>query len=253
MKVLSTTALAGAFAIVGATAQAAYLYEASSYDTVAGSHSVWISTGLGGGIGTDFNFDPVGLFLTNKVDFGQLSGRLVSADSTPADENGFIMDFSYDGTFVDSHGNPFNPLFKDEGPDGPAEYFLNLVGGTLKGFGSKLEGLNLKVEAKPIDGPYATQVGDASNAKNNNYGLANWFTVFLDGDLADQTCAICTNNQTIANLANGVQGDVNINLELIDDNAVIPDVPLPAAGWMLIAGVGGMVAAGRRKKAAKKA
>ena len=42
-------------------------------------------------------------------------------------------------------------------------------------------------------------------------------------------------------------GDFNTYLSEVPRNTGV--VPLPAAGWMLIAGVGGLAAAGRRKKA----
>jgi opacity protein-like surface antigen len=36
-------------------------YKASSAVGSGANHSLWISTGLGSGVGTDFDFDPLGL------------------------------------------------------------------------------------------------------------------------------------------------------------------------------------------------
>jgi hypothetical protein len=110
-------------------------------------------------------------------------------------------------------------------------FYRNLTGGTLIGTGI-LAGLNLTVTRKPIDGPWATQIGgsngtnNGANNKNKNFGMANWFMI----NVTTATCRICSNNSVIANL-NGKQGDINIDL--------VP-VPVPAAGFLLIGGLGAL-------------
>jgi len=211
-------------------------YKASSAVGSGANHSLWISTGLGSGVGTDFDFDPLGLMTFFDDGTATLTGDLVSQSNANA---GFELAFDYDSTFKKSNGDDFTPTFKSENSSMATigTFYRNLTGGTLIGTGI-LAGLDLTVFRKPVDGPWATQIGgsngtnNGANNKNNNFGMANWFMI----NVTSATCFICSNNSTIANL-NGKQGDINIDLT---------PVPIPAAGFLLVGGLGAL--AGLRRK-----
>ena len=250
MTFLSRLLCAGAVAVAATTAHAGTLqttYSASSYDTAPGSHSLWASGGLGSAVGGDFNFSPSGVFKkftdsgSGAVVGGQLSGNVVSSINASA---GFTLNFNYDVDFSDFASGP---TYKAEGgsPSEPGDnYFLNLAGGTLVGFGD-LAGMNLSVTRRPDPSvaSYATQVGTGSNAKNMNYGMANWLFFKVD------SCTICgTGGIRTAGEIEGRAGDININLDLLP-GAPTP-VPLPAGGMLLLTGLAGLAAARKGRKKA---
>ncbi len=235
MRPINKLLATACFVASASAAQAGNIsYDASSYDTVEGSHSIWIQTGIAG-LGTDFNFDPTGIFDTDMANWGRLYGSVFAAGEEDPD-NGFTIDFSYNGdtdarTGFKNGGGGF-----DGGVLDPSIYFLNMTGGTMTGFGSLLDGVELSVTRKPYDGTLATQIGEGANDKNGEFGLSNWFMV---------ECVVCS--PSIFEQVNGSQGDVNINLAATDRQ--VEPVPLPAAGWLLLASVGGLAAAKRRKTA----
>jgi hypothetical protein len=53
-------------------------YEATSAVGSGANHSLWISTGLGGGIGSGFDFDPFGIMTFFDDGTATLAGDLVS-------------------------------------------------------------------------------------------------------------------------------------------------------------------------------
>jgi hypothetical protein len=74
--------------LIAATTEAATITSSYSATSAVGSssdHSLWISTCLGNGIGSDFDFDPAGLF--NLLDDGTaaLSGTVVSQSNNNAE------------------------------------------------------------------------------------------------------------------------------------------------------------------------
>lgn len=236
-KIFAIVALALTAAAPVSAASVTAQYKATSAVGSGSDHSIWISSGLGAGIGSDFDFNPAGLFALFSDGTATLTGNIVS--QTRADA-GFALSFNYDSTF-----DGFSPAFKSEnGSQAVAgqTFFRDLESGSLSGTGV-LAGLELTVTRKPLNGPYATQIGpsngvnNGANNKNKNYGLANWFSI----NVIRSDCSVCDNNSVIANL-NGKQGDVNIDLA---------PVPVPAAGLMLI---GGLAALGglhrKRRKAA---
>ncbi len=232
MKNTTLLACAASIAALGTVAQAGNVsYDATSYNSGPGGHSLWFSNGIAD-LGKDFHFEPSGLFNTDMTTWGQLLGKVVSAADS---SNGFNVFFNYDGDTSERTG------FKGNGGViNPDVFFLNMIGGTLTGFGDKLAGIALDVTRKPGDGTLATQVGTAANDKNQEFGMSNWFYT---------VCNTCDNGTVdIFNQVNNRQGDVNLNLAE-NDNDIVGPIPLPAAGWMLIAGLGGLAAAGRRKKA----
>lgn len=241
MKSVRVTIVAALCALVAGSASAAQLTKKYTVTSAVGSgadHAIWISTGLGNGVGRDFDFAPAGVFSLYSDGTAKMSGHLVSQTNANA---GFKLNFNWDNTFAG-----FTPKFKSENSSKEVlgqTFYRDLEGGTLSGTGI-LAGLELTVTRKPATGPYATQIGpsngvnNGANNKNKNFGMATWFSI----NVTSANCSICDNNSVIANL-NGRQGDINADL------AVAP-IPVPAAGFLL---VGGLAALGglRAKRRAK--
>ena len=177
-----------------------------------------------------FHIQDAGTFRELSDGRWELTSRVVADDWAALGEaSGFdlnlqfndIIDFAYEFKSEDGstpHGN---------------EVYINLTHGSLTGYGA-LEGLDLSVTRSPVDGPYATQIGgglqDTVGANNHNadFGLAGWF--FVD-QVTSSTCDICAGNTAILNLAGG---DANTTL------TPVAPVPLPAAGFVLLAALGGL-------------
>ncbi|MEP2028402.1 MAG: VPLPA-CTERM sorting domain-containing protein [Paracoccaceae bacterium] len=239
---LKSVALGAIFAgLLASSAFAATVtakYKATSAVGSRADHSLWISTGLGNGVGKDFNFTPFGTMTFLSDGTATLVGDVVSQTNALA---GFKLSYFYDSTFKDINGNAFTPTFKSEnGSKATAStFYRNLVGGVLRGTGI-LAGLDLRVTRKPVNGPWATQIGgsngtdNGANNKNKNFGLANWFMI----NVTSATCSICSNNSTIANL-NGKQGDINIDLT---------PVPVPGAGFLMVGGLSAFAALRRKRR-----
>jgi opacity protein-like surface antigen len=245
---LSVIMTAAVLAVGASAASAASVVQEWTATSAVGSgsdHSLWISTGLGNGVGKDFDFVPGGAFRMFDDGTGTLTGNVESQNNAGS---GFAVSFDYDSDF--SGNTVTNPVFKSE--NGSVEtadtFYMDMEGGSLTGFGL-LAGLNLNVSRMPADGRFATQIGsgtateNGANNKNNEFGLANWFFITIDGT---PTCAICSNNSVLASLSSkfgGVQGDINLNL-------TPSPVPLPASGLLLLAAAGGLTGLRRRKSKA---
>lgn len=246
MQSFQTFLTALALTVVSSSVQAANVtYDAVSYNgNITSGHSLWFKGGVMSSTDNHYHFVPGGIFQTDESTTGTLSGKIysqVDLDSGSATPAGFDVLFNYNDQFVKSDGSSFTPVFKAEAtnplppPNDP--YYLFLSGGTLSGFGA-LAGLEMTVSEKGSFNNWATQIGLNANAKDNDYGMANWFMTTVTS-----LCTGCGADYT--NRLDGKQGDVNVDLT----GARLTDVPLPAAGWLLIAGLGGLAAAGRRKKA----
>lgn len=167
-------------------------------------------------------------------DTATIAGR-VYADDDP--DSGFDLRFMYDQTF------DWAPEFKHQfgSVEHGNESYYDMEGGRLTGFGG-LEGLSLTVRRMPTSGPYATQVGGGvldeigANNHNQNYGLANWF--FID-EVLSTDCPLCTDPESILAMA-GTAGDLNVDLQ------GMAQVPVPAAGLLLLTALGGFAAMRRR-------
>ena len=221
------------FMYASSSAHAAMITNSYSVTSAIGSgndHSLWISGGLGAGIGSDFDFDPAGLFTLFDDGTATLSGTVISQDDN---SSGFLLSFNYDNTFT------FAPSFKSE--NGSVEtmdtIYRDLEGGTLIGFGL-LDGLDLTVTRRPSDGPYATQIGpgtatnNGANNKNQNFGMAHWLSLIVDS----ASCSICDTSQI--KYLDGQQADINVDLA---------PVPLPATAMLLLSGLLGLLGLQRNK------
>lgn len=106
--------------------------------------------------------------------------------------------------------------------------FFDMTTATLTGIGD-LAGLTLALYDFPVAGNVPFQLGNGANDKNAGLGAAGWFgwNVLTTGSY----------NGPAANLPSN-HGDFNINLA---------PVPLPAAGMMLLVGLGGLGALRARK------
>jgi len=233
-KIIAAVAVAIVTSGAASAATVTDQYEVTSAVGSGNDHSLWISTGLGGGIGTDFDFDPSGLMTLLSDGTAALTGKVVSQDNASA---WFDVAFDYDNDFLQS------PNFKSENGSvaTASTFYRDMEGGTLTG-GGILAGLILSVSRLPVDGYYATQIGEGTatnngaNNKNNEFGMAGWFKISVD----QATCSICAGNSVIAAL-DGKQGDVNVNLSA---------VPVPAAGLLLVGALGALGGLRRRKRSA---
>lgn len=241
LKNLALVATIASFGLASAaTAATVTTYSASSAqsDTYASDyHSLWSKRSVDVGLGHNFHFDPSGKF--EIVDDGSnipgsktatLSGNVVSANDS---SSGFKLLFNYNDDLT-AYGTP---SFKNEQDSAAIQalhgdnIFMSLLGGLLVGFGD-LEGANFTVSTMPVPAAnaFATQIGTGSNNKNANYGLANWFFFHkIAGRCDNVNC----------DRLDGRQGDINIDLA---------PVPAPAAGLLLLAGIGALTGLRRAKK-----
>ncbi|MEM8631363.1 MAG: VPLPA-CTERM sorting domain-containing protein [Pseudomonadota bacterium] len=235
-----TIAAAVAFSTILPLSAHAAVFDATSAVGSGADHSLWIKGGIGGGLGSDFDFLPAGTFDT---DAGTLTGSVFS-QSAGFGDTGFDISFTY-GPFPDGFTGP---SFKSENGSAPGSdiQYTYVTGGTLTGFGA-LAGLILGIEAMPLLGPFAVQYGSAPdeftvgpNNKNSNVGMAHWFGITtIGGDCTTDYCEIYGDD--ISRLE-GRQGDINVDLSA---------VPLPAGAWLLLSGFGaGALLRRKQKKAA---
>lgn len=226
-------------------------YEALDYN---GHRSVWTPGGnnttssqsfvTGNGASALWSFDTDSAFVYNGSK-ARLKGR---ATNTGQSNLSFDFDLKFD---VKTTGN--TPYCQQAGAGSahdcsttnanidPSDWtFFSLASALFTGVaGSHMEGLSYNIVSNP---KHAPQAGEAANALDTTgLGFSMWFTWTSSG----------TATSPFANLYNfNTKGKGDINIDLKDDPNGSPGVvPLPAAGWMLLAGIGGLAAAGRRKKA----
>lgn len=137
-------------------------------------------------------------------------------------------------------GSMHNCGTTDAGIDPSDWTYFSLISAVFKGAeGSHMEGVSYDVVS---NAKHAPQAGEAANAMDNDgTGFSMWFTWTLSGQPTSPFADLYTFNP------NG-KGDFNVDLEIDPNGGGV--VPLPAAGWMLLAGIGGLATAGRRRKKA---
>lgn len=197
-----------------------------SYDVTSAvgrnnDHAIWLPDGVPGG--SDFDFDTAGLFSINADGSASLTG---SASSQTLSGYGFEVDVSLQQTTVGTTG----PKLEQGAQDTSGWSYFSLTSGLLTGTGSLL-GYELRLTQAPNLDEFPFQIGDAANGKNANFGGSGWF--FYE---------VYTECNVLCVFQGDYKGDFNVDL-------AVSEVPLPAAGLLLPVALGGMVAAGRRKKA----
>lgn len=210
-------------------------YEALDYD---GYHGIW-SPPLAGD--TQPHYSLSGSEFRVNGDAAKLVGTATNAVD-PALAFVFELEFArssqsnlgycqYDGNADPDCDSAFTQNLIATNQVDPSSWdFFELLGGTFTGT-DLLAGVTYDISDKSGHQP---QVGIGGNAiDTDDLGLSMWFT-FMRTDGGPSTIGGYT-------LLDQGGGDFNID---------IASMPLPAAGWLLIAGLGGMFAMGRRNKAA---
>jgi hypothetical protein len=232
----ATAVILSAATLFGATADAATMYEgtykATSVNTGGNDHTVWLP-GLFGNVNAYWQFAPEdGKFKVGENnETAHLTGRIQNNVSTNLQMD---VDVSY---VLRTPNVPGDTVKQGGGTYDGTWSFFDISSAIMTGVGD-LEGLTLTLSAFPNpdveDIPF--QLGDGANDKNGGLGGAGWFSWFVE----------VTDNYNGPDWFNSVDlgakkhGDININLA---------PVPVPAAGLLLLAGLGGLGAMRMRKKA----
>lgn len=225
-------------------------YVAKDYD---GVRSIWTPGGSnttssyalvnGNGASALWSFSPNSLFRYTGTK-ARLTGR-----ATNIGQNNLSFDFDLRFNIKNSGNTPYcqqagagsahdcSTTFA--GIDPSDWTYFSIISATFTGaVGSHMEGLMYNLVSNP---KHAPQAGEAANALDTTgLGFSMWFNWTKSGTAVSPYAKKYTFNS-------GGKGDINIDLD--PDGPVGGAVPLPAAGWMLLAGLGGLAAAKRRKKA----
>ncbi|WP_300032094.1 VPLPA-CTERM sorting domain-containing protein [uncultured Roseobacter sp.] len=220
-------------------------FAATSVTTGGNDHTVWLP-GLIGGVDAYWQFEGgAGSFVTrDDKASATLDGRIINNKDSMLQ-----LDVAVEFNRLDPD-QPGGGGTKNGGLDSSLSAaekqaikdtwsFYDMTSATLTGVaGTLLDGLTLTLTSYPLapkDIPF--QLGESANDKNQGYGGAGWFTWVATTTSDYAGPAVRSTGDTGA----GRHGDFNLNLTA---------VPLPAAGWMLIAAFGGLGVMRARKKAA---
>lgn len=232
---LTASLLAGGAA--GASTMYDGAYDATSVNTNGNLHSIWLPNLISNPYDNYWQF--VGGAGTVSVDGGadtlNVSGQIEN-NGNEANGTNFLfevdMNFAYREGAFENAGDPMRqPAKTVGGSENETWEYFNMTNATLTGAGDLL-GLVLTLTgfSKSETKVQPFQIGVDANDKNAGFGASAWFSWEV------------TQNSThfqISDSSGHQHGDLNINLEA---------VPLPAAGWLLIAGVAGLGAMRRRQK-----
>ena len=171
--------------------------DAADPDINSGGHALWLP-----GIGTNFQFIPVGELVERPDGTATLSGLAVDGDNP---NNRFVVAVELVGrTAVPPPGSPFKALpdnfyVENGGPiDTATWYYYTSWSGTLTGEGD-FAGAALDI----VDTGAAFQVGFGANGKNLNFGASSW----LDWTVISQPSSGATFPTT---------GKGDFNLDVVD-------------------------------------
>lgn len=211
-------------------------YDATSVTSNGNDHTVWLPN-LFSGVSNYWQF------ASGSGDFSVSEGNATASLSGRIVNNGnadlfFDVDVQYalrlsSGTSIKGGGF-------DSGADRAAiidtwSYF-DISAATLTGFG-ELGGLELSLTAFPAqsqDIPF--QLGESANDKNSGLGASGWFSWDISGSAANGFTANPNGNRNS-------HGDINLNLS-------VSEVPVPAAGLLMVGAIGALGALRRRRKKA---
>ena len=238
-NLMATTALAVTLPVASiALPLAEGIYDATDFN---GYRSIWTSgsshLATGTGVNNTWTVGDTASFLYDAgAGTAQMIGTAMNTGSAGADLMfNFVLDM-----VVNPAGDPYcRPAICDNTDESMWELFT-LTGGSFVGSaGSAMEGLSYTITQKSPHGP---QAGVGANDKDaNELGFSMWYMWEMD-----QGSAAVNQSNYVFNTS-GDHGDFNMDLELRTTD--INEVPLPAAGWLLIAGIGGLAATRRRKAA----
>lgn len=211
-------------------------YQATDYDD---NRSIWTGPNnnlsalshlvTGTGVSNTWTVGGSSTFVYNATaGTAQLTGLAQNTGAAGADLGfSFVLDM-----VADPGGAPFGP---DAWPVADWALFT-LTGGSFTGLGgTDMAGLTYNITQKSTHGP---QAGVGANDKDGALGFSMWYY----WDRTDSNVQTTSNGYTFNT---GGFGDFNMDLEFVNNN--IDPIPLPAAAWMLLAGLGGLAAMSRRK------
>ena len=250
MNIFKTTALAVLFAFAGLGASASSL-DPGTYNVVdidrsveLGPRSIWTPNGNNGPTGDALvqggSASAYWTFQDVVLDYNGTNGpSSLTGTATNTGDSNLSIDLSINLSTATAPGaqtgycqfNGSGGACDASDPDDSMWAFMTiLAGSTFSGTaGTELDGIVWDI-SDLSGGTHPPQVGVNANAlvENDLQGISMWFS-FVRSDHTQYG-----GNYTIN--SNG-KGDINSNLS---------PVPLPAAGWLLIAGLGGLAAMRRR-------
>lgn len=169
--------------------------------------------------------------------------------SGPADTELTIEYLGAEGAFENEFHYKDSLLFTTAGVDGEGTWCST----SLTGCTAPLASTTVTVSAGLIDFFFKSPLGDAVNGFNADNALGatevNYFVTFDNGEASTSGQSVVLWFDDDGANDDDNHDDMAIRLTLKGGN-VVADVPLPAAGWMLLAGLGGLGAVARRKKKA---
>jgi len=260
MKILSRISAIAALALVPAFASAAPIpageYAISDYN-VGGNpeRTIWTPQHSGDRLVTGGGASRLWSFSNGIFDFDGSNATLTArATNTGATELQFDVNLSFALTGKQDGYCQFKGVV-DKGCDNGTDYvadfgvnpadwtYFDFLAGTFTGLaGTVMEAVTFNISDNNDHRP---QAGLGANAlEESDLGFSMWF-LFENATGKGQNITSAKTGSSYYFSKDG-SGDINADLTPLE----VAAVPLPAAGWMLIAGLGGLAAAGRRRKQA---